>query len=344
MITNSMVTVRTVLMVSFLLAVFAGLVYITGSYAARRIVKTGLERVKPHLTERGIVLNKLTYGDVRLESYRSFSIKDIVLDFDVEKPIYDRQAFHALLDAERILIRIVNIKSPAFLVEIDDFDLILQDADQVTGRPFGTFEHAFWRSEIPLKLYTLDVSAQLISDRLHTLFRENSVEDRIFFQSVVRLNLDGKSAETMIYTVREDNRTYLRMDEGSLLKAAGTFDMEMAPATAALIARHPAKAAHLIKITRDVIRETEKLNGADGYTRDAYKHILWSYELTRIFGPAFAETFTDTHETKPGNTTAERRMDFHNNAVGRQYAVEGVEASQLLHKLKTDPNVMLRPE
>jgi hypothetical protein len=36
-------------------------------------------------------------------------------------------------------------------------------------------------------------------------------------------------------------------------------------------------------------------------------------------------------------------MDFHNNALGRRYAVEGVPDSQLAHKLKTDPEVILHP-
>ncbi|WP_238314615.1 DUF6973 domain-containing protein, partial [Methylobacterium crusticola] len=58
---------------------------------------------------------------------------------------------------------------------------------------------------------------------------------------------------------------------------------------------------------------------------DAYRHVLWSYLLTKEFGPAFASRVTDAHEQGPtGNTPKERKQDYHNNAVGRRYAREGI--------------------
>jgi hypothetical protein len=76
---------------------------------------------------------------------------------------------------------------------------------------------------------------------------------------------------------------------------------------------------------------------------DAYRHVLWSYLLTKKFGPEFAEIVTDAHETLPTNTAAERRMDFHNNRIGRDYAQRGIRRERILWLVKNDVNVIRYP-
>ena len=77
---------------------------------------------------------------------------------------------------------------------------------------------------------------------------------------------------------------------------------------------------------------------------DAYRHVLWSYLLTQKFGPEFAETVTDAHETLPTNTAAERRMDFHNNRIGREFAQQGVKRERILWLVKNHRDVIRYPE
>ena len=52
---------------------------------------------------------------------------------------------------------------------------------------------------------------------------------------------------------------------------------------------------------------------------------------------------TDAHEAAAGNTEADRRMDQNNNAVGRRYAGEGLEESQILGRVLSDPDVVQAP-
>lgn len=320
------------------------LTYLLGGYALRGLVRSGLESLGPQLSEKGIVVNTLEYANVGMQSIRAFFVRDVQLDFYLAKPVYDKEAFRAIFSANRVIFKLTDVRNPSFLIEIDDFDLEIRGIDQRSEQTFGVFENAYWRGTAPLQFYSLESSTQLITQRVKTLFRINSIPDPMFFKGDVRLTLDGKNALAHLQTVRKNGKTYLRIDEGSILAAADTFDIDLAPATAALIGRHPAKAAHLIKITRDVERRASRLRGVDPYVRDAFKHILWSHRLTVAFGPDFAEAFTDTHETKPGNTPAERRMDYHNNALGRQYALNGVPESELLRRLKADPKVVLSPE
>ena len=328
----------------FLTLIVLVLDYFGGNYAARKIVRIGLEHVAPQLKAKGIGINNLDYGTVHIQSLRSFAMRDIELDFNLDKTLYDKRSFHASFTANRALIKIVNINNPSFLLELDGFSLVIESDESATKGPFGKFENAYWRAEAPMQLYGIEESGRLIMDRLKILFRENSIEEPVDFRGDVILMLDGKSAKANLYTIRENDRTYLRLEKEDILAAAKTFEMEMAPATAELIAHYPARAPHLIKITRDARRLSEEKGEKDpSFPEDAYKHIYWSYHIAKAFGPEFAKEFTDTHETKPNNTPEERKMDFLNNAIGRSYAVKGIEEDQLIPTILQDKKVVLQP-
>ncbi len=49
---------------------------------------------------------------------------------------------------------------------------------------------------------------------------------------------------------------------------------------------------------------------------DALRHAVWAALLTRKFGQDWARDYTNAHEQKPENPTAEEFMDRHNNALG----------------------------
>ncbi len=77
---------------------------------------------------------------------------------------------------------------------------------------------------------------------------------------------------------------------------------------------------------------------------DAYRHVLWSFLLTRTYGPEFARRVTDAHEIgDTGNTEADHRMDYNNNDIGRRYAAEGVQEAELLGRVRTDGRVVRSP-
>ena len=55
---------------------------------------------------------------------------------------------------------------------------------------------------------------------------------------------------------------------------------------------------------------------------DAYRHCYWNARMTVGMGESAAKGFADRHEETPGQPVAEREMDLHNNAAGRQVGVE----------------------
>ncbi|MBL4576492.1 MAG: hypothetical protein JKY51_10430 [Opitutaceae bacterium] len=85
--------------------------------------------------------------------------------------------------------------------------------------------------------------------------------------------------------------------------------------------------------------------GERQFPKDAYRHVLWSFLLTKQFGGESAEMVTDAHEVGATYESSPLaiRMDYHNNAVGRRYAGSGIKEEELLSLVLTGPLVQKTP-
>ena len=142
------------------------------------------------------------------------------------------------------------------------------------------------------------------------------------------------------------------MDKNDLTKIAALLTGKKPnPIDIAVIARNPLKAAQLMKI-RDKAETAAQLAAQQNppIPEDAYRHILWSYLLAKMYGELFAKEVTDAHEAYADEEELQKmgRMswdsasyqDLVNNAVGRQYAVMGYPESSILERVLTDPVII----
>ncbi|MCD8457112.1 hypothetical protein FUT69_02530 [Xylella taiwanensis] len=75
------------------------------------------------------------------------------------------------------------------------------------------------------------------------------------------------------------------------------------------------------RVPGDVIYEStwSYLPGREDGPADAYRHLLLSAELTRIYGDSYARALLNFHEwdgNRLGQSSASYRMDQHNNELG----------------------------
>jgi hypothetical protein len=98
-------------------------------------------------------------------------------------------------------------------------------------------------------------------------------------------------------------------------------------------------------ITKKAQKVSKEAKAQDpSFPEDAYRHVTWSYLLAKTFGADFAKRITDSHETLDGNTENERLMDYHNNAVAREFAATGVKEAALRQLVLESPRVIRSPE
>jgi hypothetical protein len=85
---------------------------------------------------------------------------------------------------------------------------------------------------------------------------------------------------------------------------------------------------------------------------DAFRHVWWSYHLTKAFGPEFSKELTDAHEFRSDsqemgstvrNIETNHAMDYHNNKIGSDYALQGYPEGSLLERTMKDPDVIRSP-
>jgi hypothetical protein len=123
------------------------------------------------------------------------------------------------------------------------------------------------------------------------------------------------------------------------------------PVDIAVIARNPLKAPMLLRIRDKAEMAAQRAALQDpNFPEDAYRHTLWSYLLTKMYGEKFAKEVTDAHEAYADEEEIEKMgriswesasyQDLVNNAVGRQYADMGYPESTILERVLTDPAII----
>ena len=126
--------------------------------------------------------------------------------------------------------------------------------------------------------------------------------------------------------------------------AAAIFTEEGKKEVAEVIAHYPNKVPAMLRITREAKQKSQHQKGQNNsFPEDAYRHIYWSYHLTRALGPELAKEITDAHETAPGNSKRERQMDYHNNEVGRSYANENLSNEDIKNRALNAGEIIRNP-
>lgn len=296
------------------------------------------------LEQNGIIVESFNYSTIQLNSYNSFVMKDIELYFHMNRKMFGKESFSAQFNSASITIRFADFNNPSFFFAFNNFSLFIEPEENSAKKPFGKLEHGFLKSRIPLYMKRPEESAREILAEIKTLFNENKTPLDLDIQVDVLLGIDEKEVKVNLYTEHKDGMTYIKFNDKDILKASKKFDLDLAEKEAKIISNYPSKVPTMIKITRDAKRLSEFEKEKDrSFPEDAYRHIYWSYHLTRELGTDLAKEITDAHETLPGNTLHERKMDYHNNDVGRKYANKNISEEEIKNIVENSKEVIRSP-
>ncbi len=323
------------------LLVFTG--YFVVNYALERYTPALVKNVKNRLAEKGIEVRKFEYEKIALSSYNTVALKKVDLAFQLNRKIYGKESFNAQFRAGAVAVRLANLSNPSLFIRLEDFSILIAPDDKSVKKVFAELKNAQLRTKTPLYLHTPFESAKSIMTDITNLFKDDFTSIDIEFEAKAMLGVDDKKLEAGLYTERENDTTYLRFDKNDIGRISEALDLELVDAEIAVVSRHPSKVPAMIKITSEA-RRLSKLEKSrnPSFPEDAFRHLYWSYHLTRELGPELAREITDAHETAPGNTKDERLMDYHNNEVARRLAAQKLSDAQLkqivLHSSKVIRN------
>jgi hypothetical protein len=199
------------------------------------------------------------------------------------------------------------------------------------------FRLRFNRDQLDL----IPAAKRLVRD-LFSLARTGKTTAPIELSGEAEFAMGNSFHRARIYTVKQDQETLVVLDKGDLKSIADASKLDLTLAEIELLSYHPLQAGPLLRLKDRAEKAAREAHLRDRTVpEDAYRHILWSYLVTRDFGAELAKEVTDAHEIgRTGNSYAERKMDEHNNAVGRLYAAKGDPESKILKLTRTDPRVV----
>lgn len=325
------------LIVLFVIAYFAG------NYFLTKESKKYLVELRTKMEAKGLFFEDLSYKDITISSLRSVSINDVRVNFKLDKEIYGRKSFKSAFQAESVVLKLVSLNDLSFTFSISDFSILIEPSETSSKQTFGEFEEANFSTNIPIKLKSLEVSSKLILEQVQNLFDLNKAVG-LDMKGLANITIDLEEVTLGVKTVAYGDSVRLQFNQKDIAKTAALFNIELTDQEAEVISNHPSMVPNMIRITREAKNKSVTYRKADrSFPEDAFRHVYWSYHLTRQLGPELAKQITDAHETAPGNTTKERSMDYHNNEVGRDLANTNLSENQIRTIVLKSERVVRQP-
>ncbi len=317
--------------------------YFAGNYFLTKAGKKYLIELREKLEAKGLFFEDLSYKDITISSFRSVSINDVRVNFKLDKEIYGRKSFESTFQAESVGLELVSLSDLSFTFSISQFSILIEPNETSLKQTFGEFEEANLSSNIPIKLQSAEASSKLVLEQVQNLFTLNKAIG-LDINGLVKITIDQEEAILRVKTVTYGDSVRLQFNKEDVAKTAVLFNIELTDQEAEVISNYPSMVPNMIKITRDAKNKSVAYRNLDAsFPEDAFRHVYWSYHLTRQLGPVLAKQITDAHETATGNTSKERSMDYHNNEVGRDLANANLSENQIRTLVLGSKNIVRRP-
>lgn len=338
-----------IFVVIFLVGIYAGAVYFLDKYS-----RQGLEDLVTGGETQGIELNRPRFRKVIIGSYNSVTWEDVSIDINVLKgddSASDR-SFSIRIPEATITLR--DFSERKFIFTVDDMNIIWHKSFDTSVDASQLRRDNLESGKLELEFSFNSFEQDEILSQTRDVFR-NSLDfikqgrtaTPITFSGISKFTISNKAMKAKLQTAYEKGKYIIVMNKADLRSLAKELDLDgdLTKEEVDLLSRNPFRAPRLLRIA-DYAKDTseKKHNKNPELPEDAYRHVLWSYLLTKAYGDEFAKKVTDAHEAgNTGDTQAQRKMDYSNNDVGRYYVDEGYSEASILWRIMRDEEVIFSP-
>ena len=199
---------------------------------------------------------------------------------------------------------------------------------------------------------TLSQQIKAIRAELSQILALGMTRHPVSLSGRIKFQFQNREQISRITIEKEVDDYKIILDESDLLKISSYKNgSKLNPAELRVVSRNPFAILSLLQLSdkaRDVAKAAHLENSK--VSEDAYRHILWSYLVTKTHGLKLAKNITDAHEFEPDEDELKRLgpenvavftyQDFINNALGRHYATLGILESDILERVLSDPSII----
>ena len=303
-------------------------------------------------TSRGITVDFARFGDVGLNGVSGVRWKNFVAVINAPRYIALAPGEDIVLSIEEINLCLPRLLKGIAIITAHDIALRVErgrSSKETLGEPQEGLHGGEFRIEFPLEKDGKGISATAlaeISKRVLQFLQQGTTQIPFDFRAKSSFKIGESAVEADIVTKQEGGFYFLVMSTDDLRRITALLKEDLTEGEVQLISTHPFLAPALLKIRNYARTRSEGAYAKDATVpEDAYRHVLWSFLLTKEFGPEFAKQVTDAHEigaVKP-NTEADHQMDYNNNKIGRDYAKVGYTENLILELVRTDFQVIRVP-
>jgi len=346
-------------MKKFLLAVIVVLAFLivggimVGDFVLEKVSNKALEYLTAESKARGINVDFARFGDVGLNGFSAVRWRKFVAVIGAPKYITLAPGEDIVLSIGKINLGLTRFLKGVAAISAHDIALRVEgglSSKETPGEPQEGLDGGELRVEFPLKGDRKGISSSALAEipkRVLQFLQQGTTQIPFDFRAESSFKIGRSAVKADITTKRENSYYFLVMSPDDVRRIGKMLNEELTETEIRLVSTHPLLAPALFKTRNYARTRSEAAHAKDATVPEkAYRHVLWSFLLTKEFGPEFAKQVTDAHEigAVTPNTEAEHRMDYDNNKVGRCYAKAGYAEDMLLELVRTDAQVIRAPQ
>lgn len=329
--------------VTFYTLVVVFIFYAVIAVAVTPLSHRALDMISDKADKIGMKLHKIYFESVVISSPIELTWKEAVAQVTFPDKEFFLSGKVISVSAEKFSLRIKNLQKRKFGLNIQG--LTLQIVDQAEEDPMEYIEGQ--NLELKFELHSMkpdEISKQAKNwaNGLSDLLIYGKTTWPITFSGATHLTFRGKPARVRLSVHPEGDHYALSLYRQDLNELAKRLVEPITEAELDLISKYPLRAPALLKISDYAALSARAASKKiPTVSENCYRHVLWSYLLTKQFGVEFAKTLTDAHEAATVDGEGDRDIDLRNNEVGRSYALEKIPEASILPRLLTDPRAVL---
>lgn len=332
---------RLTLLLLIACGILAGAAYSLRDVIATKLAQRALDRVERIAADRNVQLRDLHFDEAKFTGPFSIALVELRGVVLAQRGLLADEPERLAFAMGRVGVSILDFWKGRLLIEVQNGGVDILDA---AWNPRGERIYGV-TAEVEVYVNWLHPaeSALTLETELRRLLREGRWNLAARITGEVHFKLVDKWHDMTVYSLSDGGEMRLVLDRADVKTLAEDYPVPLTEAEIDLVSQHPVLAPTIMRIAEKAYRAAEALRRRDpNLPFDAFRHVYWSYLLTKRFGPEFAEQVTDAHEIGATyeNSEADRRMDLHNNAVGRAWALAGVPESEILQRVLTDEHVI----
>jgi hypothetical protein len=317
-------------------------------FALEKTSNKALENLAAEGTSRGIKVEFARFEDVGLSGL-TVRWKDFIAVVNAPRYIALSPGEDVILSTGEINLDLPRLLKGVAAITADDIGVRVKrnpTSAESSGVQMEGLDQGQLTVELPLDLTDMGkaiASLREVPQMALQFLQEGKTHIPFGFRAKSTFKIGGSVVKADITTQKQGGYYFLVMSPDDLRKIAAMLKEDLTEEEIRLVSLHPLLAPAIFKITSYSRTKAEVAYAKDATVpEDAYRHVLWSFLLTKEFGPEFAEQVTNAHEIGAvnRNTEADHRMDYNNNKVGRDYVKAGYAEGLILQKVRTDSQVI----